>query len=165
MKMYQFKTFIILLMFSLSAFGNSAASDFRNLKSLYQNINRVTDKIESEPLILKDYHLLISAATWSSESQYALAKWEAWAMSKGKTLNVIVVYDNYRQDLMQIQARAPQTKMYEFFDKSRSFYHWFETKKVPSAVLIGPKDKVLYNGNFSMPEHFQAVERILKTIR
>ncbi len=174
MKLYQIKTILIFTLLTVSAYGSGkCGTNPRTLSCLYSQINSLesSGKIENSNLILKNYNLVVSSATWCASCQRGQVLAEDLANKFQKELNVIVVFDNYHQDMVRIQNLAPRTKSYEHFDKNRELYYFFHDvapiakstqEAVAKAVLIGPTDEVLYMG----PLVYEAdVEKIQSKIK
>lgn len=174
MRAYQIKTFILSLFVSLTAFGKAdCRHNPRTLSCLYSQVNALSDegKLESENLVLKNYHLVIWSATWCASCQSIQPLWEGLAQRISKDLNVVVVYDNYYQDLNSLKSKAPLTRSYDHFDKTRQLYYWFQDLQtnsnstqdaVAKAVLIGPGDKILYAGTLTGEDQLKEIESKLK---
>lgn len=160
--------FTFLILFKVQAWSNTetlnAGMPKRNLKSLYQNLNDPgqVNKVESEALILRDYHLLVSSATWWQGSSQAESMWENLAQERARELNIVVVYDSPRQDVLKIKSKSAATKMYEHFDQNRKFYYWFSHKTLMDAVLIGPDGKVLFQGLLNSAEKVNELKTLIK---
>ncbi|MFN8792659.1 MAG: hypothetical protein ACK5Y2_14495 [Bdellovibrionales bacterium] len=163
----------LFLIFAIpAAFASGRTGEFRNLRSLYANINKGSVKLEQEPLVLKDYHLVVSASTQSEEFKKLEIRLQEMAARKTKAVNVVFVYDhNGLQNWKSIVVKTPQTKtIFEFFDGSRSFYRWFvasqqtgtESKFEPKAILIGPDDHILFNAPISSLNQLSEIENKIK---
>lgn len=158
------KTLVILItLFSLQALSAIETTQ-RNLKSLYAKVNDFSnaEKVENDSLVLKDYHLLVSSGTWWQGSTQAEAMWESLAHERAKELNIVVIYDSPKQDVLKIKAKSPTTKMYEYYDHGRYFYYWFSQKTLMDAVLIGPNGKVLFEGLLNTPEKIEQLKSLIK---
>lgn len=160
--------FILITLFTLSAWSNVETSQVdmpkRTLKALYEKLEgaSVDYKVEAEGLVLKDYNLLVSSATWWQGAPLAEALWENLAHERRKELNIVVVYDSPRQDFSKIKAKSAGTLVYEFFDQNRDFYYWFSQKTLMDAVLIGPYGKILFEGLLNSPEKIEQIKSLIK---
>ena len=163
----------LILMFTVSAaIASGRVEEFRNLRNLYANINRGTVRVEQEPLVLKDYHLLVWSSTQSEEFKKLEMQIQDMAARKAKAVNVVLVYDNNgRQNWKALVQKTPQTKnLFEFFDGSRNFFHWFEVRQQaqldgkfePKAILIGPNDHILFNAPLGSLNQLIEIESKIK---
>lgn len=144
---------------------SSQALAKRSLKALYKTVNDQSPgqiRVESQDLVLKDYNLIVTSATWWNGAEQTESLWEKISIERSKELNVIVIYDAPKQDVQKIKSKSPSTKLYEYFDQNRAFYYWFQNPSLTSAVLIGPKGDILFEGLLHSEEALNQMKSLVK---
>ncbi len=149
MKTYRFETLLILAITMIS-FQSWAAIEKPMKRPMGYILNQVlnaestTEKIEAEPVMMKNYQLFVYVGSQCGNCKDFLPTLSTLASKYKSSLNVVLVYDYSSKNLEANKGQFAQTATFEFFDEKGLMYHTlFNQPQFLDYVLTGPKHTVI----------------------
>lgn len=149
MKTFRFETFLILAITmisiqSLAAVEKPMKRPMGYILNQVLNAESTTEKIEAEPVMMKNYQLFVYVGSQCSNCKDFIPTLSTLASKYKNSLNVILVYDYSSKNLEANKTQFSQSATFEFFDEKGLMYHTlFNQPQYLDYVLTGPKHTVI----------------------